>query len=90
MAPTLVNQLDRLNERQESILFLVSKGLHNSEIAVQMGLSARTIKWYVSQLLLIFEASNRTELVGLFASDFPPRTTKPRRMVGAAGRPRSA
>jgi DNA-binding NarL/FixJ family response regulator len=54
----------RLNERQRDVLFLLCKGLRNAEIAQQLKLSERTIKWYVSQLFLIFEVTNRTELVG--------------------------
>jgi DNA-binding CsgD family transcriptional regulator len=63
------NLLDRLNRRQRQVLFYVSKGLRNSEIAANIGLSERMIKHYVSQLLLIFGASNRTELVGLALAD---------------------
>ena len=57
----------RLNERQRDVLFLLCKGLRNAEIAQQLRLSERTIKWYVSQLFLIFEVTNRTELVGTVA-----------------------
>jgi DNA-binding CsgD family transcriptional regulator len=57
-----------LNERQRDVLCLVCKGLTNAEIARQMGLSARTVKGYVCQLLLIHESSNRTELVGTVLS----------------------
>lgn len=67
MAGSLASQ--RLTESHMEILFLISKGLRNAEIARQLGLQERTIKGYVSQLLLIFDATNRTELVGLFASD---------------------
>jgi DNA-binding NarL/FixJ family response regulator len=59
----------RLTEHHQEILLLISKGLHNGEIARQLGLSERTVKGYVSQLLLIFDVTNRTELVGLFAGD---------------------
>lgn len=61
------NTLDRLTERQRETLFLVCKGLHNKEIAGQYGLSPRTVKGYVRELLIIFDVSNRTELVGLLA-----------------------
>jgi DNA-binding NarL/FixJ family response regulator len=66
--------LDRLSNRQRNVLGLVCKGFHNSEIAVHVGLSPRLVKECVSQLLLIFDVSNRTELVGLLAleySEFP-------------------
>jgi DNA-binding NarL/FixJ family response regulator len=44
---------------------MLCKGLRNSEIGAHPGLSHRTIKWYVRQLFLIFDVTNRTELVGL-------------------------
>jgi len=61
------NSLDRLSERQRGVLNLICKGFHNSEIASHVGLSSRTVKGCVSQLLLIFDVSNRTELAGLLA-----------------------
>jgi len=61
--------MSHLNFRQEHVLLLITKGLRSKEIASQLGLSERTVKWYVSQLLLVFDASNRTELVGLAMSD---------------------
>jgi len=61
--------MPHLNLRQRSVLDLITKGLHNGEIAKQLGLSERTIKWYVSQFLMLFDASNRTELVGMLSSD---------------------
>ncbi len=59
------NSLDRLNDRQKDVLFLVCKGFRNSEIADHVGISPRSVKGYVSQLLLIYDVSNRTELAGL-------------------------
>ena len=61
------NSLDRLNDRQKDVLHLVCKGFRNSEIADHAGLSPRMVKAYVSQLLLIYDVSNRTELAGLIA-----------------------
>ena len=59
----------RLTRRQEEVLLFLSKGLHNAEIGRQLGLSERAVKYYVSQLLLIFDVSNRTELAGLIGND---------------------
>ena len=59
------NSLGRLTERQRNVLFLICKGFHNPEIATHVGISPRMVKECVSQLLLIYDASNRTELVGL-------------------------
>jgi len=61
--------MSRLNMRQTDVLLLIRKGFRNTEIAQALGLSERTIKWYVSQLLLIFDVTNRTELVGLLSPD---------------------
>jgi DNA-binding CsgD family transcriptional regulator len=54
-----------LNPRQREVLLLIAKGFHNGEIGRHLGLSERSVKCCVSQLLLMFDASNRTELVGL-------------------------
>ena len=53
-----------LNSRQQSVLFLLCKGLRNAEVGRQLGISERTVKGYVSQLFLIYDVTNRTELVG--------------------------
>ncbi|HEX5431524.1 MAG TPA: helix-turn-helix transcriptional regulator [Bryobacteraceae bacterium] len=55
----------RLNERRQDVLFLIGKGLRNAEIAEQLHITVRTVKWYVSQFLELFDASNRTELAGI-------------------------
>lgn len=54
----------RLTDRQRGVLYLICKGFRNKEIAGQLGLSARLVKACISELLLIFDVSNRTELVG--------------------------
>jgi len=61
--------MDRLNGKQREILGLACKGLRNSEIAKMMGLKERTVKAYMAQLFLIFDVTNRTELVGLFVGN---------------------
>jgi len=63
MAPA---PIQRLNEKQREVLHLVSKGLRNSEVGHHLHLSERSIKGYVSQLFLIFDVTNRTELVAAF------------------------
>ena len=57
-------KVPRLNQRQLDVLHMVCKGLRNAEIAHQLGISERTVKGYVGQLFLIFDVTNRTELVG--------------------------
>ncbi len=54
----------RLNTRRQEVLYYLSVGLRNSEIGVALGISERTVKEYVTQLLVAFGAANRTELVG--------------------------
>jgi len=65
----LCTRTRRLNQRQQQVLRLIGKGLTNSEIGHALGICSRTVKAYVSQLFLIYNVSNRTELVGLFAQD---------------------
>jgi DNA-binding CsgD family transcriptional regulator len=59
----------RLNARHQDVLWLISKGLTNAEIGRHLGLSERTVKDYVGRLLLVPEASNRTELIGRMLPD---------------------
>lgn len=66
-----------LNQRQQDVLCLVHKGLRNSEIALHLGLSVRTIKGYVNQLFLIFEVTNRAELAGAVADEHLMTSTTP-------------
>jgi len=58
---------DRLGSRQREILFLISKGLRNAEIAAQIGVTEATVKYHVSRLLAIFDLTNRTELASEYA-----------------------
>jgi DNA-binding CsgD family transcriptional regulator len=46
----------RLNLRQQEVLLLIIKGLRNAEIGASLGLSERTVKAYVSQLLLSWQS----------------------------------
>ena len=59
----------RLGIRQRDVLHLVCRGLRNSEIASLLRLKERTVKWYVSQLFLIFDVSNRAELGGMCSAE---------------------
>ena len=56
-----------LNARQSEILALIAKGRTNKEIAKVIKLTERTVKWYVSQLLELVNAANRTELAVKYA-----------------------
>jgi DNA-binding CsgD family transcriptional regulator len=78
---------ERLNPRQGDVLFLLSKGLRNQEIAAQLSLSQRTVKYYVNQLFLIFDVTNRTELVGRWLGDSNQRAAEGQVRASAAARP---
>jgi two-component system response regulator DevR len=51
-----------LSERELEVLFLVSQGMSNREIAGELGLSEKTIRNHVSNLLEKLGKSNRIEL----------------------------
>ena len=59
-----------LKVRHREMLSLISKGLTNHEIANITGLSERVVRGGVSCLLVLLNASNRTELAGLAPPDF--------------------
>jgi DNA-binding NarL/FixJ family response regulator len=54
----------RVTQTQREVLRLLRRGLQNKEIASCLGVAERTVKAYVSTLLMLFDVSNRTELVG--------------------------
>lgn len=62
------NSTERLNQRQRQVLVFLCKGLRNAEIGQQLDITERTVKAYISQLFLIFDVTNRSELVGLMAT----------------------
>ncbi len=61
--------LDRLSHRQLLVLHFTCKGLRNQEIARQLGVCERSVKAYISQLFLIFDVTNRTELVDVIGEE---------------------
>jgi DNA-binding NarL/FixJ family response regulator len=54
-----------LTPRRRQMAELVSKGLSNPEIARVLGISPRSVRSEMSNLLMLFEASNRTELAAM-------------------------
>ena len=54
-----------LSPRQRDVLDAFVRGLSNSEIATQLGLSRATVKDYVESLLAKLGAANRTEAVAI-------------------------
>jgi DNA-binding CsgD family transcriptional regulator len=54
----------RLTDRHKDILIMLHAGLRNREIAVQLSISIRSVKSSLAELFLLFDVSNRTELLG--------------------------
>jgi DNA-binding NarL/FixJ family response regulator len=54
---------ETLTEREREVLRLVSEGLGNKEIAVQLAISDHTVKFHISSILGKLGAASRTEAV---------------------------
>lgn len=61
-----------LNEREQEILFLLTQGLVNTEIAEQLQLSNSTVKTYVSRIFSKINVRNRVQAVSLAFGEKPP------------------
>lgn len=53
---------NKLSPRQKEVAALIARGFTNYQIACELGISENTVKIYVSQVLRIFNISNRTQL----------------------------
>lgn len=69
--------IEQLSERELEVLKLVSVGYTNKAIAVQLGISDRTVQGHLARIYNKLEASNRTEAVmkavslGLLNAELP-------------------
>ncbi|MHC5260063.1 response regulator [Streptomyces sp. UC4497] len=62
-APSSVDALGQLSERERQVLALVARGLNNTEIAEALGLSPLTAKTHVSRIMGKLAARDRAQLV---------------------------
>jgi DNA-binding NarL/FixJ family response regulator len=53
----------RLTPREQRVLELLASGLSNKQIAAQLGIAERTVKFHISAVLTKLGAGNRTEAV---------------------------
>ena len=56
------DRLSHLTPREREVLALIAKGLSNKAISQKLGVSEKTTKTHVSNLLAKLEAKSRTQL----------------------------
>ena len=59
------NNITTLSKRQMQLLGLVAEGATDNEIAIQLGLSAKTVSSYVKELRARLDARSRAHAVAL-------------------------
>ena len=74
--PASVSRVDALDERQRHILDLVSAGLSNKEIAIELDLREKTIKHQMTRIFSKLAVSNRTEAAMVFRDARRPPTAR--------------
>jgi DNA-binding NarL/FixJ family response regulator len=71
---------ERLTRRQRQVLDLVCQGLANRTIARTLGVSEKTVKFHVSNVLTKTDTRSRAQLIAGTASGIPVRT-RPERSI---------
>ena len=60
-------EVETLTPREREVLHLLAQGLQNKEIARELVITERTVKFHVSSILGKLDAGNRTEAVAIAA-----------------------
>ncbi|MDQ2704090.1 MAG: response regulator transcription factor [Pseudomonadota bacterium] len=85
--PNGVSPVDALDKRQRRILDLVSSGLSNKEIAIELDLHEKTIKHQMTRIFAKLAVSNRTEAAMVFRDALqPPLATESGGAIGHSPR----
>ncbi len=58
-----VDLVEKLTSREEEVLHLLTQGKQNKEIAIELSVTERTVKFHISSILGKLGAGNRTEAV---------------------------
>lgn len=66
----------RLSTREREVLTLVARGLANKQIAIQLGISERTVKAHLTAVFTQLGVSDRTQAALWATTHLPPDVTK--------------
>lgn len=60
----------RLSKREQEIVELLSNGYSDKEIALQLGISTRTVQTHVMRIVMKLNARNRTNAVATYIRQY--------------------